>query len=605
MNIKPIALFVGATISSQALALDEPIVITATRTAQTVDQSLASVTIITSEDIKASQAKSVHELINGHIGIDSTNRGGYGKSGSLFMRGTNTGHVLVLVDGKQIGSATLGEVELQYIHLSQVERIEIVRGPRSSLYGSEAVGGVIQIFTRQGQSGQQIHVDIGVGSNNLRQGALSTSGSHNNSRHSVTVSGLSDDGFDSVDDGEDDDDGYKNQSASLRLGHTFANGLDIDGHLMTAQGESNFDGISQNESEFVQQSAGLNLAFPITENWYSKLSIGNSKDETDNLLNGVFASSFATKRQQASWQNDITLSDALALNIGIDHQTDKIETATTYAVTERENLGVFGQFQGQVAEHDYLLSLRSDDNDSYGQQTTGSLAWGYHVHKDTRLMASYGTAFKAPSFNDLYYPLDDWGSVGNPDLEAEESKSIEIGVRQNFKTGSLEINAYQTKIDNLIDWQPDNTGAWTPQNVSEAKINGLELRYMTQLFGWNSTAEVSWVDPRDTDTDKVLQLRVQESARIEMKKGFGKAELSISATTHGKRYTNATNTNELGGYNLLNIAGKYTLSKQWSLHGRVQNLTDREYSTAQNFSAQDYNSAGRTFFVGVAYDIAR
>ncbi len=604
MNIKPIALFVGATISSQALALDEPIVITATRTAQTVDQSLASVTIITSEDIKASQAKSIQELISGHVGIDTTNRGGYGKSSSLFIRGTNTGHVLVLVDGLQIGSATLGQTELQYLPLAQIERIEIVRGPRSSLYGSEAIGGVIQIFTRQGQSGQQVHLDFGVGSHNLRQGTLSASGGHNNTRHNVTVSGLSDDGFDSIDDGEDDDDGYKNQSASLRLGHTFANGLDIDGHLMTAQGESDFDGAFQNGAEFAQQNYGLTLAYPLSDRWYSKLAMGSSKDESDSLLNGVHSSEFITKRQQISWQNDIKLSTNHDLNLGIDQQTDKVESdIADYDVSELDNLGVFAQLHGDIDAHNYAISLRNDDNEAFGNEMTGSFAWGVTLPSKTHLSGSYGTAFKTPSFNDLYYPFS-----GNPDLKPEKSNSIEIRLAQEFETSRIEFSIYQTEIEDLIEWacsvncaDPDwNNHIWKPSNVAEAKIHGAELRYTTQLLGWNSSAELSWIDPRDKVSDNVLQLRAQKSARLDFMRDFGKTSVNVSAIAQGSRYTDAFNSAELGGYGIVNIAGAYALNKRVTLNARIQNLGDKQYQTVAN-----YNSAGRTFFVGVAYDIAR
>ncbi len=594
MNIKPIALFVGATLSSQALALDEPIVITASRTAQTVDQSLASVTIITREDIAASQAKSVTELINSHMGIDTTNRGGYGKSSSLFIRGTNTGHVLVLIDGMQIGSATLGQTELEYLPVAQIERIEIVRGPRSSLYGSEAIGGVIQIFTRQGQSGYQTQIEVTAGSNNFKQSTLSTSGGYEGSRYSLTLSALDDGGFDAFNDSETDDDGYKNQSGSLRLGHTFANGFDVDGNLMRSQGDTDYDGSWQNSSEFKQQIYGLTLSYPLSDSWYSKLVLGNTKDELDSLLNGTHVSTFTTKRQQFNWQNDIKLNQNQTANFGIDYKTDKVESdSTNYTVDELDNVGVYAQLQGDIDKHNYSVSLRNDDNEAFGNEATGNLAWAYALQNDTRLMASYGTAFKAPSFGDLYDP---WG--GNPDLKPQESNSVEIGLRQKFETSSMELNIYQTNVDNLIEWQSDTSGNWAAVNV-EKEITGIELRYTTLIFGWNNITELSWVDPRDKDSNNVSQLRAQHSARIALNRDFGKTKISINTILQGKRYTDAANTSELGGYGLINISGSYALSKQWRISSRIQNLADKEYQTVQN-----YNTAGRTFFVSIAYDMA-
>jgi len=598
MKIKPIAMLVGVAISSQAFALEEPITITtAARTAQTVDQSLASVTIITSEDIEASQAKSVQELISGHIGIDTTSRGGYGKNTSLFIRGTNSDHVLVLIDGMRVGSATLGTTELSQIPLAQIERIEIVRGPRSSLYGSEAIGGVIQIFTRQGQGGYRTHAEVTAGSNNFRQGSVSTSGNYGNSRYALGASKLRNDGFDAIDDGENDDDGYENRSVNLRFGHTYNNGLDMDLHLLNARGESDYDGAWSNEAKFDQENYGLNVNYPVLKQWVTKLSTARSEDDSKDYLDGNYVSNYNTKRQQVSWQNDITVSDGQTLTAGIDQLKDEVKgyylAPVDYTEDQRTNTGLFFQFLGNTGQHDYQASLRRDRNTSFNTQNTGSLAYGYQLPSQTRLTASYGTAFKAPTFNDLYYPY-----TGNPDLKPQESRSAELGIHQDYADGNMELNVYKTEINELIEWQSDSQGNWSPVNI-DVVIRGVELRYQTTLMGWTTNTELSWTDPRNKDSDNVMQLRSQHTARIDLSRDFGKANLNINAVTQGDRYADASNSAVLGGYAVINVAGAYQLTKQWSLHGRINNLVDKKYETVQ-----DYNSPGRTFFVSLAYDLA-
>ena len=600
--IKPLNLAIAAALIGPATSLaleseeaNETVLITASRTAQTADEALASVTVITRQEIEQSQAQSIQELLAGRAGLDIVNRGGYGKSSSLFMRGTSNGHVLYLIDGVKVGSATLGETAFQHLPLSQIERIEIVRGPRSSLYGSEAIGGVVQIFTRQGTKDYNTVAEAGVGSDMLRQGSVNTSGQLGGSRYNIGLGALKTDGIDTINDSENDDDGYSNQSGSLRLQHRFDNGLEIDASLMHAEGTTEYDGFT-NITDFIQQSAALSASQTINDYWFTQLSAGQSRDDTANYKDATFYSRFATARRSVNWQNDIFIGDDQTLTLGADFQRDIIDTTTAYAETERNNRGIFGQYQARFGDHDLSLSLRNDDNEAFGTKNTGSLAWGYQVTPATRIFASHGTGFKTPTFNDLYYPAGPY-SEGNPDLVPEESASTEIGMRQQYDHASVELNAYHNRIDNLIEWAPGSDSIWRPNNVNEASIRGVELRVNTTLLDWQSSAEISWVDATDRGTDKQLQLRAKNSLKLDAQRDFGKASYGVSLIAQGKRYADAANTTTLGGYGIVNLRGQWALAKQWTLKGHINNIGNKRYETVA-----DYNSLGTTFYLGVAYE---
>ncbi len=578
-----------------------PIVVTATRTAQTADQTMTSVSVITREDIENSQAISLEELISSQMGIDTTTRGGYGKNSSLFMRGTNSNHTLILVDGLKVGSATLGTTDFQFIPLEQIERIEIVRGPRSSLYGSEAIGGVIQIFTRQGTKKHQTRVSAGAGSDNLRQASIHNSGKLGNTGYSVTIANTDTDGFDAHQDSENDEDGYSNTSAAVRVQHNFGDVVEISGHASTAQGDTQYDGSYQNNTDFIQQNAGLKVSLNVLDTWYSTLLVGNSRDQNKNFLDNNFSTLFTTKRQQASWQNDLVLADEAMLTVGVDYQKDNVEGTTAYAITERDNVGIFTQFQNTHGRSDYSLSLRSDDNESFSRHTTGSIAWGFNLNDEVRFTASYGEAFKAPTFNDLYYP----GS-GNANLNPEESQSVEIGLSQQTDAGEVAINIYRTHVDNLIDWScvlncfdaDWSNDVWQPVNLNKADIRGLEFSLKTVLAGWQSTMETSFVNPRDESSNNVLQRRSRQTIALDFVRSFGKATFGVKALGNSKRYDNAWNSTINRGYGVVNLRGEWAFNKQWRVKGTINNVGDKAYETVAG-----YNTAGRTVFVSVSYDM--
>lgn len=576
-----------------AATTEEAVIVTATRTARTADETLASVSVITRADIERTQAKSVAGLLAGEAGVDTTVSGGYGKSTSVFLRGTNSDHTLVLIDGIKVGSATLGTAPWQYLPLDQIERIEIVRGPRSSLYGSEAIGGVIQIFTRRPTEKFQGLAEAGYGTYGTSKLSAGVSGADGNMRYNLTASHFNTDGIDAKTasaGNEGDRDGYRNESYSARLTHRLAGGAEIELHTLHAQGHTEFDGTTENQTAFLQDVVSARLNFAPTNDWSVKLQAGTSRDYTDSFKNGGFRSTFNTLRNVASWQNDITPAKDQLLTLGVDYQDDRVGSTTTYTRTERANTGAFLQHQAKLGDHDLLVGLRRDDNEQFGIHNTGNLAWGYALSPRLRARLSYGTAFKAPTFNQLYFP-----GFGDPNLRPERSKTYEAGLRGRQDWGNWNVSAFQTNVENLIA-TVTVSGVSTAQNVDKALIKGLETEISTQLAGWETRAVLTLLDPRDTGRDNILTRRTKRILSLKADRAFGQWHVGADWLMQGHRYDSDTNRTRLGGFALVNLRGQYDLSKQWVLRANLDNAFDKTYETVSTFK-----SPGRTLFVSIGY----
>lgn len=575
----------ATALSMPVLAEEQsPIIVTATRTAQTVDDSLASVTVITQKEIEQQQANDLRDLLTSISGIDMYNNGGIGKKTQISIRGTSSSHVLVLVDGIKVGSATNGDIAFQHIPVSQIERIEIVRGPRASLYGSEAVGGVIQIFTKKGQGKEQANLEVGYGSFTTNKISAGFSGKTDNTTYSINASHLKTAGFDAKTGTETDNDGYNNNSITFNASHKISKTSSLNLNMMRASGHTEYDGTSTNNTNYEQETTGLLYTFSPVENWNVKLSASESQDNTDNFSDLTFKSSHNTQRRQYSWQNDINIGTSQLLTIGVDYQNDIVDSTTNYNETSRNNTAGFLQHQWFGVNNDIQVGLRNDKNQAFGSHTTGNLAWGHNFSNSMRLITSYGTAFKAPTFNDLYYP-----GKGDPNLVPENSETTEIELRKNHSWGNASVSIYHTKIDNLI--------IWPPANVDKAEINGFELRLNTKIAGWDTKVELSLLDPRDKTTDKILRRRTKESLRLDMDKTSGKWSTGFSFIGQGYRFDDKENTDKVNGYGIINLRTSYAVSKKLSIKWKIENLLDKEYETALN-----YNNPGVSGYISIVYN---
>ncbi|WP_372741167.1 TonB-dependent receptor domain-containing protein [Neptunomonas sp.] len=580
--------------AAQPTLLNE-VVVTASRTAQSVDETLASVTLITRKEIERSQAITVADILQKTPGVMITNSGGIGKASSIYLRGTSTKDLLILIDGIRVGSATLGQVSVEDLNLSQVERIEIVRGPRSSLYGSDAAGGVIQIFTRRGAGKLTSSFSVSAGSDGTALAEVGLQGGDQNRWFNVTASGISTEGFDAKTTGDSDDDGYHNHGLQLKVGQRYSGGHEVEGFFSITDSENEYDGYTD-KGDTRTQVLGARSTLEVSEKWRVNMSAGRSWNHAKTFSGNTFSSRYETTRDSLSVQNDLLIGDDNQLIFGVDYLNDQIESSYSYAETERNNWAGFAQYQLALGQSDLQFSVRIDDNEQFGSHTTGGIAWGIPVNDVIDFVASYGTAFKAPSFNDLYYP----GS-GNAALVPEESDTVELSLRGNIKGINWQTSLYQTSFDNMIAWAPIAVGSstWAPSNINEARIRGLELSADYQWQQWALSGNVSFIDPENrsgVNKGNRLQRRADKIANINVDRDFG--ALALGATLHAEssRYSNDSNTSSLGGFGTVDLRAAYQLAPVWQVRVRLSNLLDKEYQTVSG-----YNQAGSTALFTLAY----
>jgi len=589
---------------NRATALD-PVIVTATRTPITVEDALSSVSVITRADIERLQPLSVADLLTGLPGVSFANAGGYGQQTSLFMRGANSTHTLLLVDGVRVASVSAGLAAFEQIPVEQIERIEIVRGPRSSLYGADAIGGVIQIFTRRGtrDGGLRPSLSVTAGSERLLRGQAGLSGGSEHAWYNLSAGSQYTRGINTCRVGagqvfagcftdEPDRDPSRNKNLSASGGYRWDNGAELTGTWLRSLGEVHFDGSYQNRWRTVQQVAGSTFGFNPLEVWKSTLSVGQNLDRYDNYENANFVGYIYSRRNQAAWQNDISVAANQLLTLGVDWQGEQIDSDTGFLATRRHDTGAFAQYQATFGRNEVALSARRDDNSQYGHHDTGALAWGYHFEGGLKLTASYGSAFHAPTFNDLYYP---YGS-GNPDLKPEKSRSAELGLSRQHDGWNWALNAYQTRIDQLIALDSQ----YFPRNISQARIRGVEGQLGIDLAGWQVQGYLTWLQPRNEDggpnDGNVLPRRAEQTARVDLDRRFGAFGIGATVYAAGRRYDDAANAHRLGGYATTDLRASWHFSDAWQVEARLANAFDHDYETVWYF-----NQPGRSAFLTLRY----
>ena len=590
--------------AQQATDLDQ-IVVTSTRTPIALEDAIAPTQVIDRAAIERSQARSLQDLLRGRAGINLTNTGGPGKQTSLFLRGTNSSHTLVMIDGVRVNSADFAAAALQDIPVDQIDRIEIVRGPSSSLYGSEAIGGVIQIFTRRDQDGFTPRLYAGAGSHGLLEGGLGFGGAGERGWLGTDFSYQRTDGIDACRGSatlfqgcyadEPDRDGYLSRSLNLRGGYTLTDTLSVEASVLRAEGENEYDGF-YNYTESVQQIISGKLRYTPSERVAVTVNAGRSDNEADNYSAGVYASTSNTHRDVASVQGDFGLAAGQLLSAGVDWYQDHLDSSTAYAVDSRDNTALFVQYQGNFGAHQLQAGLRNDDNDQFGNHTTGSLGWGMALGEEFRLTASYGTAFKAPTFSDLYDP---WSGV--PTLEPEQSKSFNLGLAQSGNQWNWALDVFQTSIDDLISY--DSTTFMMSQ-VEKARIRGAEFTADTTLAGWELSTQLSHIDPRNrtpgSQYGNLLARRARNTGRVDIDRAMGDWRIGATVSGASKRYDDAVNSAMVGGYGTTDLRVEYALSPSLTLQARATNVFDRDYETVAW-----YNQPGREYGLRLKYQPAR
>jgi len=596
LTLSALALSAASTSLADTSETFDTMTVTANR--MPTENALAPTTVITRTDIERLQINDLPTLLSRQPGIDMGFKGGMGKDTSIFLRGTSSRHVLFLVDGIKWQSATLGESAIQDFPVEQIERIEIVRGPRSGLYGSEAIGGVIQIFTRKGQKGLKPFAKVAYGSDNTKQGAVGLSGGNDLTTYNLSVNYQSTDGISALEESNPDEDGYRNKSVSAKVEHQLTDTVTVGANFFRAEGDNETDRplgffVAPQDrftSEVTQQVLGTHLNWQVTDAWQLKTQLGESRDQSEEFTNSTTESVFDTRHRFANITSTYKLSENHTVNLGLDYDHDHIDSIGEYLETSRDNKAAFLSWQGKAGNHSWLLSGRHDDNEAFGTKNTGTAEWGYWLNDSLQLTAGYGTAFKAPTFNDLYYPEDPYG-VGNPGLEPEESRTWSAGLNGGTHVTNWSVNLFKTKVENLIQWAPVDSafpfGQWTPSNVSEAEIKGIEFEFSTRIFEMDIAFDASFLRPEDADTDKTLIRRAKRYANLHIDRQWAQWSAGASWKLSGHRYEDADNLERLDGYGLLDLRVAYQFDPDWTAKLSVSNALDKDYETVSAFNSLD------------------
>ncbi len=603
-------LFAVPTYANEAVHTDD-VVVTASRIPQSRENLVADVSVIDREDIEQAGLSTLVELLRTQPGVEIESNGGFGATSNVHLRGTSSQSVVILVDGMRMGSATNGTTALEQISPKQIDRIEIVRGPASSLYGSEAIGGVIQIFTRRGTDKPHFSAYLGYGSYNTREAAASFSGKVNDTSFALNASSQTTDGFSSLNTntGRDaDDDAYRNLTLSGNIVQTLAEGHDIGLQFFRSKGHGNFDG---NNFAAYQDTRLHSFAMAsnnrILSNWLSHLKLGESMDDLHSV--GSFGTSnLRTYQRQYSWQNDLTLP-AGTLTLAYDRLEDHVVGDTAFSKSRRSNNGWLASYVLEQGSHALHAGIRRDDNSQFGQHNTGNIGYGYKLNEFWRVSGSIGTAYRAPTFNDLYWPFraypGGFSYQGNPNLKPETSRNREISVTYDQGHHRVTATAFRNKVDDLLVGS-QGLAADFPVNVGSATIKGLTLAYEGWFGHYHMRANADFQSPKNDDTDKWLVRRARQHASVWLGKSLGNLDVGGELIVSGQRYNDAANQFKLDGYAVVNLTAAYKLTDDWAINARVNNLFDREYAlatSATTFSpnAPAYNTPDINLFVGLRW----
>ena len=490
---------------------------TATRTPEPLSATIRPVELIP-EVIQRSGQDSFTELLQQQANVQTSSNGGPGQTSGVFLRGANSSHTLVLLDGIRLNNAAGGTVPFENLPLSQISRVEVVPGPLSSLYGSDALGGVIQLFTQHWPDAPRVTGSAGYGSYNTTIVNGGVSAGTENTGFTLSAGYIDTNGFSATNTGagpftfNPDDDGYRNTSVSGNIVHRFAPDQELGFNLFYSNGRTHFDN-GPGSDDINNQAIGVYSAYSrnkINSWWQSLARVGVASDNL--VIDGSFPGDLDSRQTQATWQNDFTTRFG-TLVAGLEYLRQEVGGTTAFTVDERTIYSVFAGYTGEFGPHALTASVRNDNNSQFNSRTTGGIGYAFRVTPALRLRANAGTAFHAPTFFDLYYP-----GFGNPNLLPEEGTSWEVGAEYRSGRQQLGVTYFQNHIDNLIVFDALTS---KPVNVGEASINGVELAYNGELFGFDLRARLTLQDATNDVTNKRLPRRADIFGNAGIARSFG------------------------------------------------------------------------------------
>ena len=583
-------------------AVLEPVVVTAARGPQSAEDLVADVTVIGADEIAQSGVDSLVSLLQRQPGVEIDRNGGPGATSGIFLRGANATQTLVLIDGMRVSSSSSGATALEGIPLDQVDHVEILRGPASSLYGADAIGGVIQIFTRRGERGMHANASVGYGTYETSSGTAGISGGSAAASGSLQVSTRHSAGFNAITNPanfsyDPDRDGYRNAGVSASGSLTPAPGHALSLQFFRSHLDSQFDaGDNFNDRTLTTLTSWRAAAADRLAPWWtSNLSVGEGDDRSVSKT-GYADYPFTTRQRQYAWQNDLTLA-AGSVTVAAERREERVASDSGFAVDSRGTNSLTAIWRMVAGPNAVQANARHDQSKQFGGRSTGAIAWGYRISPMWRFTASAGTAFRVPTFNDLYYP-----GYSNPGLRPETARNLEAGIHAAGSIGEANwqgnLVAYRNHVRDLIVFQCDADFNCRPDNVSDATLEGMTL---DGNWNWREAtvhASVDLQSPTDDATGHLLPRRARRHATLSLSQQAGPMRVTAEWVGSSARYDDAENLRRLAGYGIVDLTVEWPLGHGVTLFVRGDNVLDRNYEVAA-----DYATGGARIFAGARWQL--
>lgn len=581
----------------------EPIVVTAQRAPQALADAIPQTTRFGPQDIGDSTAADLPGLLELTPGAQIIRNGPAGSTASLMLRGGSPTQSLVLIDGVRVDSVSLGLAQLSQIPLSQLEHVEVVNGNVSALYGSGAMGGIVQVFTKDGGNHPpRANFSLGYGSYHTQTQQVGVDGAFDKdgkTTFSFNVARSKDDGFSAIDpklapNVNPAPNGYLNESVSAGLRHRFNESWDAGVRYFQSNGRAGFDNayglptdVNDMYSKVRQVSAFANGK--LTNWWTTHVIVAEGDDRQVDKTNGVYNNRFDTDNHQYTWQNDFKFAPGQKLQLGYERLDQSLDS-DTFVAPERHVNSAFAGYAGRFGASQIQANFRRDQYSDFGGANTYYLGYGYDFTEHWKVTASYSSAFRAPSFDDLYFP----GS-GNLSIRPERSHSIEAALQYaSDALGVLRFTAFQTRYSDLINYVPTQGGLfYIAENVGRAKVQGIEGAWSGHVGKTDVRASLTVQNPVDEASHTDLVRRARHFASLSAHRTIDGWRVGGEWLVSGARSDNGAN---LGGYGIVNLSGRYDITKAWYVSAQIDNLFDKNYELAHT-----YNTPRRSAFVTIGW----
>jgi len=567
-------------IAANAQTKLEPVVVTATRVAEPLGSALRDISAIDADTLRLAGVVDVTDALRLLPGVELSGNGP-GATPSIFLRGANSNQTLILIDGQRIASSFSGLSALQHINIDQIERIEVLRGPAASLYGADAVGGVIQIFTRRDRTlsvrvsagewrSSQLSANVGAGD---AGNGLSISASQNTSRGYNAIVNAADYSY------NPDRDGYRFNTVQVNAALTPVSALKLALSAFETHGAVQYDADARYNDRIksIVNNVAANADYQVTSACFSTLRLGTGGEKS--TFDSTFPGTYQTRHDQIAWQNTLRVSASTSLLGTLEWRRESVSGSERFPVTSRRTASALLGSDWMMDAWRINTSVRLDDSNQFGARTTANGSLGYRLTPQLRATLNAGTSFKAPTFNDLYYP-----GYANPDLKPERGQSIDAGLHWLSDASKLGATVHDNRVRDLIQFECDASYNCAPQNVSTARLRGLTLTGATHIGGLLIDGSVDFGDPKNTTANRDLARRARQHAALKVSGDVLGATAGVELLVSGRRFDNASNSLALPGYALLNIYASRVVMPGVRVAVRVDNATDRDYQLAYGYA---------------------